>query len=190
MSQRPDRVYLRGIGPEIGLAADLNQTNELRFFEYLSLKPFAWELMMKVVQASFPDARDLSQPRSTPNARNVWQSLGRGLRGRCPQCGQGAIFYRYLKVNDNCPVCHEELFHQRADDAPPYMTIFIVAHIVVALMLLVEDTWPDAPILLHMVIWPLLTIILSLTFLPRIKGALIAYQWALRMHGFADAAAG
>ncbi len=145
---------------------------------------------MKIVQASFPDMREMSisPPEATRAERNVWQSLWRGLRCRCPQCGQGAMFYRYLKVNDKCPVCSEELFHQRADDAPPYVTIFIVAHIVVAAMLIVEDTWPDAPMALHIAIWPLLTIILSLLFLPRIKGALIAYQWALRMHGFADAA--
>jgi Protein of unknown function (DUF983) len=33
-------------------------------------------------------------------------------------------------------------------------------------------------------LWVPLTIGLSLWFLPRIKGALVGLQWALKMHGF------
>ncbi len=146
---------------------------------------------MEAVQPSYTDSEpshdDIVTFSERPE-RPVGQALWRGLRGHCPACDKGRIFYRYLKVNDKCPVCGEELFHQRADDAPPYMTIFIVGHIIGASMLIVEDKWPDAPIWLHLAIWPALTIILSLIILPMMKGALIAYQWALRMHGFDDAA--
>ena len=34
-------------------------------------------------------------------------------------------------------------------------------------------------------IWLIVTAGLSLLILPRIKGAVVGYQWALRMHGFA-----
>ena len=54
---------------------------------------------------------------------------------KCPACGKGAMFNAYLKVNDRCPACGEELHHHRADDAPPYFTMLIVGHIVVALVL-------------------------------------------------------
>ncbi len=120
--------------------------------------------------------------------RNVWQALRRGLAGRCPCCGKGATFRAYLKVNDRCSVCGTELFHQRADDAPPYITILVVGHIVGALMLAVEEFAPNLPILYHVLIWPTLTLALSLALLPAFKGALIGYQWALRMHGFETAA--
>lgn len=123
------------------------------------------------------------------SARPVWPAIRRGLRGRCPACDEGKIFRAYLKVNDACPHCGEELHHHRADDAPPYMTIFVVGHIIGSMMLLTEKYWPDAPIWLHALIWPTLTLMLSLWFLPQIKGALIAHQWALRMHGFEGAAA-
>jgi uncharacterized protein (DUF983 family) len=119
--------------------------------------------------------------------RHVWQSIRRGFAGRCPACGEGRIFGRYLKVNAACPHCGEELHHHRADDAPPYMTIFVVGHIIGTLMLLVEEFWPDAPIWLHALVWPTITLMLSLWLLPRMKGALIAYQWTLRMHGFEGA---
>jgi uncharacterized protein (DUF983 family) len=122
-----------------------------------------------------------------PPKRDIWLSIRRGFMGRCPACGEGRIFGRYLKVNPACPQCGEELHHHRADDAPPYATIFIVGHIVGSLMLLVETFWPDAPIWLHALVWPTLVAMLSLWFLPRVKGALIAHQWALRMHGFETA---
>jgi uncharacterized protein (DUF983 family) len=116
--------------------------------------------------------------------RNAWQALGKGVRGHCPACGAGKMFRAYLKVNDTCPNCGEELFHQRADDAPPYVTIVVVGHIIGTLMLLAEEFCPDAPIWLHAMVWPTLALILSLWLLPVFKGGLIAYQWALRMHGF------
>jgi uncharacterized protein (DUF983 family) len=87
-------------------------------------------------------------------------------------------------VNAECPVCDEALHHQRADDAPPYFTMMVVGHVVVAGLLLVEEINDSFPLWLHAIIWPALTLGLSLALLPRIKGALIGYQWALRMHGF------
>jgi len=36
----------------------------------------------------------------------------------------------------------------------------------------------------HMALWLPLTVILTLVALPPIKGALVALQWALLMHGF------
>ncbi len=116
--------------------------------------------------------------------RDAWLSIKRGFRGKCPHCGKGEIFYRYLKVSDSCPSCHTELHHQRADDAPPYVTILIVGHVIGAMMLAVEE-WNDAlPIWIHALVWPILVLIMCLALLPRFKGALIGYQWALRMHGF------
>ncbi len=117
---------------------------------------------------------------TTPTAEvDKWQALKRGFQGRCPRCGEGRIFYAYLKVNDACPVCGEELHHHRADDAPPYFTILVVAHVIGAGILAVEESSLDVPLWLEMSFWPLATIALSLVLLPRFKGALIGWQWAL-----------
>lgn len=115
--------------------------------------------------------------RSTPDA------MLRGAQLRCPACGKGAIYTSYLKVADACPNCGEELHHQRADDLPAYFTMFIVGHIVVGLVMVVEHAY--APELwVHALIWPPLLLAMSLFLLPRIKGAAIGLQWAQRMHGF------
>ena len=120
-------------------------------------------------------------------ARDVWQSIRRGFALKCPNCGIGKMFRAYLKVNDACPHCGEELHHQRADDAPPYFTIFIVGHIVVPLVLWVEMAFYP-PVWVHMALWLPLATILALTLLPPVKAALIGLQWALRMHGFGEEA--
>lgn len=130
----------------------------------------------------------LATPQTTSlhdaTSRSVATSLRRGFFGRCPQCGEGAIFHAYLKVNDTCPVCHEELHHQRADDAPPYVTMVIVGHILITLYVLAEDYGPALPAWAQVLIFSVVGAGMSLALLPRVKGALIGLQWALRMHGF------
>lgn len=93
-------------------------------------------------------------------------------------------------MNDHCPSCNEALHHHRADDFPQYLTIFVVGHVLVAALLAVDDFWPDIPVFYHFLIWPSLVVLLCLWLLPIAKGGLIAYQWALRMHGFEEAESG
>ena len=116
--------------------------------------------------------------------RNVWQAVGRGIMCRCPNCGQGKLFRAYLKVNDTCPVCGEELFHHRADDLPPYISILIVGHILVGVMLDIEMRFNDVNPMYYVATLVPLAIVLPLALLPSIKGAVVAVQWANRMHGF------
>ncbi|PWR19742.1 DUF983 domain-containing protein [Zavarzinia compransoris] len=124
------------------------------------------------------------RPDTPAEPRREWQrAVKRGARLRCPACGEGRMFNGFLKVNDACPHCGQALNLHKADDAPPYFTITIVAHIVVPLLLFVEQTYAPAE-WLHAVIWLPLSLVLSLLILPRVKGALIGLQWAFRMHGF------
>jgi uncharacterized protein (DUF983 family) len=115
--------------------------------------------------------------------RPTGEAMWRGWKQRCPRCGHGRMYGRYLKVEPACPNCGLEMSGHRADDAPPYFTILIVAHIIVPLMLLLEQKFTP-PEWLHMVLWLPLTLLLCLWMLPRIKGVLIGLQWARRMHGF------
>lgn len=114
---------------------------------------------------------------------SLWLALARGLLGRCPNCGKGRMLHRYLKVHPTCSACGEELHHHRADDFPAYLVVAIVGHIVMPLLLWTEihfapDYW------VHMAIWLPLTLGLALGLLPLVKGAIIALQWHIGMHGF------
>lgn len=118
--------------------------------------------------------------------RPVPPALLRGARQKCPACGRGALFRAYLKVADACPSCGEVLHHQRADDAPAYFTMVVVGHVVIGGLLSVEQAF-HPPSWVQLAIWLPATVVLSLVLLPRIKGMLVALQWALRMHGFGGA---
>lgn len=114
--------------------------------------------------------------------RSVWAALKRGLVCRCPNCGRGRLFQGYTKVNPTCSGCGLDLAQFRADDAPPYFTIFLTGHIVLPAMLIVEQRFaPD--LWIHAAIWLPLTVVLGLTLLPVTKGATIAIQWATRSIG-------
>jgi uncharacterized protein (DUF983 family) len=118
--------------------------------------------------------------------RPSWLSgIGRGLRGRCPACGDGRLFPRFLKVAEACPACGAELHHHRADDLPPYLVIFIVGHILGAAILIGETEFA-APLWLHLALWPALALILCLALLPPVKGAVVGLQYALGMHGLGE----
>ncbi len=127
--------------------------------------------------------RPIDRPSGRAAHRSTPRALARGFRLRCPNCGRGRLFARYLKVAPDCANCAEPFHHHRADDAPAYFTMLIVGHVVVAGVLWAEITqvWP---LWLHMAIWPPLVLALSLALLPRIKGFIVALQWSFGMHGF------
>ena len=123
--------------------------------------------------------------RSDPSHRQRprLSALKRGFLGRCPRCGDSPIFAGYLRIRERCDACDLEFHHHRADDAPPYFTIMIVGHIVIAGLVALETNF-HPPTWVHMAIWLPLTLVMTLALLRPVKGALIGYQWALRMHGF------
>lgn len=115
--------------------------------------------------------------------RPRFRSMGRGFLCRCPACNTGALFSGYLTVIDRCKNCSEELHHQRADDAPAYFTITIVAHLVIPAVIAAELAWQWS-YWLHALVWLPVTLALTFWLMPRVKGAIVGLQWALRMHDF------
>lgn len=129
-------------------------------------------------------ARVVWTPESTPaGKRSVWTAVKRGLRGRCPRCGEGKLFCAFLKVADHCTVCGQDFTPHRADDLPAYLVIVIVGHLVVPMALWIESTY-SPPVSLQLAIYLPLTLVASLLLLQPVKGAVVGMQWALRMHGF------
>jgi uncharacterized protein (DUF983 family) len=104
-------------------------------------------------------------------------ALKRGWRGRCPRCGEGALFGAFLKMRSHCPTCGQVFEPYRADDAPAYFTILAVGHIVVPLVLVLERYGNQPPLWFHALVWLPLSVLLALLLLPRIKGAVIALYW-------------
>lgn len=130
-----------------------------------------------------------TQPMNAPSSENpegekppVLSALVKGWKRRCPNCGHSHLFTSYLKVAPTCASCDAELGAVRADDFPPYVTMFLVGHIIVPLILAAEQLYqPD--IWVHLAIWPVMAIVLTLTLLPRIKGTIVGLMWHLKIRG-------
>jgi uncharacterized protein (DUF983 family) len=114
----------------------------------------------------------------------TFPAVRRGLSCRCPRCGEGRLFGRFLKVAEECPSCGLEFHHHRADDFPPYIVMFIVGHLVGYGLYAAEMRYDGVPLWIHAVLWPTLAIVLCLALLQPVKGAVVGLQYALGMHGF------
>lgn len=111
-------------------------------------------------------------------------ALRRGFAMRCPNCGKGRLFGKFLKVANHCPACGEVLSYHRADDFPAYLVIVLVGHILVPIALFVEVTY-NPPLWLSAALWLPLTALLAVALLQPVKGAIVGMQWQMGMHGFA-----
>lgn len=119
----------------------------------------------------------------TSSERAMRPALLRGFRRTCPHCGSGPLLRSYLKLRHNCVICGEDFSHARADDGPAYLTILIVGHLMAPFMHAIFVAFRPEPIVLA-TIFCIACVGLSLYLLPRIKGAIVGFQWAKRMHGF------
>jgi uncharacterized protein (DUF983 family) len=108
------------------------------------------------------------------------RAITRGIRGLCPRCGEGKLFYRYLKVSPACPNCAHDLDRYPSDDGPAYFTILLVGHLVVAPLLLFPMIW-QAPVALIVPATLIPLAGLTMLVLPRTKGAVIGALYALKV---------
>ena len=121
--------------------------------------------------------------------RGMKPAMLRGWRRVCPSCGTGPLFNGYLNVRKECAVCQQELHHHRADDGPAYLTILIVGHLIAPTLLWTFTEFEPDPLGVAG-LFSVAAVALSLYLLPRLKGVVVAIQWAKRMHGFGDAKTG
>lgn len=74
--------------------------------------------------------------------------LGRGLLRRCPNCGAGGLFRRWVMMRPSCPRCHL-VFDRGEQDAflGGYVVNFVTAEFTIALIAfaVVLQSWPDVP---------------------------------------------
>jgi uncharacterized protein (DUF983 family) len=125
----------------------------------------------------------MSDTIATEIERPLGPTLCKGWRRKCPNCGNGPLLKGYLKVRDTCTVCREDFTPQRADDGPAYLTILIVGHLMAPLLHIVFVQFRPEPLVMF-TIFAVGCVALSLYLLPRLKGVVVAFQWARRMHGF------
>lgn len=112
------------------------------------------------------------------NPAPAWRPVIRGLRHRCPQCGQGRLYARYLKQTETCSQCGARIGGIPAEDGPPWLTVLILGPFLAGLTFISarHESWP---LWLTLPALSLLAIAAILILLPRIKGAIIGLLWSM-----------
>jgi uncharacterized protein (DUF983 family) len=103
-------------------------------------------------------------------------TIRRGLAGRCPRCGEGALFSGFLTVAPRCEHCGLDFAFADSADGPAFFVMSFAGFVVVVAALVVEVIF-QPPYWLHALLW--IPLILALTILPLrpAKGLLIALQF-------------
>ena len=102
--------------------------------------------------------------------------IARGLRGRCPRCGEGKLFQGFLTLRPACERCGLDFAFADAGDGPAVFVILLGGAIVVFAALITEVVY-QPPYWLHAMLWLPLVLIVTLAPLRPIKGLMIALQY-------------
>jgi uncharacterized protein (DUF983 family) len=102
--------------------------------------------------------------------------ISRGLRGRCPACGEGKLFKGFLGLRPGCDKCRLDYRFADAGDGPAVFVILIGGGIVVFAALITEVVY-QPPYWLHAALWLPLILLVTLAPLRLLKGVLIALQY-------------
>jgi uncharacterized protein (DUF983 family) len=123
----------------------------------------------------------------TPEGRQAEQAyaglamrtaMSRGAGGRCPACGSGRLFSTWLGIVPVCTQCGAPLGRISADDAPPYFTVFIVAHVAIAAQIALEHCYTLSVATEMMIVLPG-TLLLTLALIRPVKGATVGMMLKL-----------
>lgn len=100
-----------------------------------------------------------------------------GFGGKCPRCGQGALFKGFLGVRESCSVCALDYAKADSGDGPAFFVMSVVSFFAVALAFVARFVW-GAPMGLALFASIGFTIVATLLLLRPMKATLIALQYA------------
>jgi len=102
--------------------------------------------------------------------------IARGLRGRCPRCGEGRLFRGFLSLRPRCEHCGLDFSFADSGDGPAVFVILIGGFLVAFGALFTEFTL-HPPIWVTLIIWLPMTLVVCLALLRPTKGVLLAAQF-------------
>lgn len=109
----------------------------------------------------------------------------RGLGGRCPACGVGALHDGKGRIARACAACGEELYHHRAGYPALLIAGLLAAHAGGISELALHEVIDFPP---RAIAGMLLAALVFAALVRPIKGMMVGLQWAWRLFGFQYAA--
>lgn len=98
------------------------------------------------------------------------------MAARCPRCGEGRLFAGVLKLAPKCEACGLDYKPFDQGDGPAGLVVFVVGFLAVGGALMLEFS-VHPPYWVHFVVWPPVTIGLSILFLRPLKAWMVAQQY-------------
>ena len=118
---------------------------------------------------------------TTPSVAASGSAAPSVLRARCPRCGRGRLFSGSftLQMAKGCETCGLDYSFAEIGDGPAVFAIFILGVVVLAGAMIAEFKL-GIPYLWHMPFWMLVTPLLALWLLRRLKAGLMVLQFRSR----------
>ncbi len=126
-------------------------------------------------------------PSFDPGTQDIdWlAALRTGWTGRCPRCGEGAIFASWMTLHERCPVCGLNLADHDAGDGPAVFLIFILGTVITIAALVVE-AWLRPPLWLHFTLWSALTLGATVALLRPARALTLGLTYVTRTGAIED----
>ena len=104
--------------------------------------------------------------------------LHRGWHKKCPQCGEGNLYLRWMKLQPHCPVCGLRYLPDQGDLLGPLVLLDRVVFLIPFIVLFYFRLW-------HPGLWTFLVVGGVMTFLmvytmPNRNGVSLAFDYYLR----------
>ena len=112
----------------------------------------------------------------------LWRLLARGLRRRCPLCGERRCFDTWFKVKQHCPRCHFPLRREEGHEvgALGMNTVVTCGAVAIVVVVGLVLTLPDTPVVPLVAAAVAVAVLLPIWFYPRSWTLWAAIDLAMR----------
>jgi uncharacterized protein (DUF983 family) len=93
---------------------------------------------------------------------------------------QGITAQRVFDDPLACEVSGNDNSIYPSDDFPPYLTVFLAGHVIVALFIWTDNVY-EPPLWIQFAIWLPVTVLMCLALLPFMKGVAVGLCWAMNI---------
>ncbi|MCH4152762.1 MAG: DUF983 domain-containing protein [Sphingobium sp.] len=102
--------------------------------------------------------------------------LASSAKGLCPQCGARTLFSSPVRFADTCRMCGLDYSQFNVGDGPAAFLTLIVGGVILGLALVLEFK-VHPPLILHLLLWPALTVACVVGALRVAKGMLLTLEY-------------
>jgi uncharacterized protein (DUF983 family) len=104
--------------------------------------------------------------------------LWRGCRKKCPQCGEGPLYQRWMKLHDHCPVCGLQYLANQGDLFGTLLFLDRILFLIPLVVLIYFRLWHPSQIVFILFGGALLFVLIFT--MPHRNGASLAVDYWIR----------